>query len=144
MIRYKTPSKVFSECMKNMPLVMEKEENITHARSYFPSQAEVEQIAEDMDQEVKADKGKLRLTLVPTEIIRSIARVRQYGVEKYKDPEGWRRIEIERLRDAMLRHILAYIDDPKKQDESGCYHLEHAACNIDFLLELENYYEHDD
>lgn len=35
------------------------------------------------DQNIKADAGKPRLTLVPPEIITAIARVREYGIEKY-------------------------------------------------------------
>lgn len=35
----------------------------------------------------KADEGKPKLSLVPTQIIRDIAVVREYGIEKYHDPE---------------------------------------------------------
>lgn len=91
-----------------------------------------------MNQEAKRDAGKLRLTLVPREIIKAIAAVRMYGVEKYTDPENWRRVEIERYRDAAFRHFLAYLDDPQGvDDESGLPHLSHLACNIAFLCELE-------
>lgn len=92
------------------------------------------------DQEAKKDAGKLRITLVPTEIIRAIARVRMYAVEnKYPDPEGWRRVEAERYRDALMRHVLAYIDNPESVDEeSGLKHLDHIACNVAFLCELED------
>lgn len=93
----------------------------------------------DNDQTAKADAGKLRLTLVPRKIIRDIARVRMYGTEKYKDPENWRRVEIERYRDAAFRHFLAYLDDPQgKDEESGLPHLWHLACNVAFLCELED------
>lgn len=86
----------------------------------------------------KADEGKLRLTLVPREIIRNIAVIREYGTKKYGDPENWRKVEKERYRDAAFRHFLAYLDDPKEVDEeSGYPHLWHLACNIAFLCELE-------
>ena len=91
-----------------------------------------------MDQSVKSDEGKLQLTLVPRMIIRAIARIRMYGVKKYKDPDNWMKVEIERYRDAAFRHFLAYLDDPKgTDDESGLPHLWHLACNIAFLIELE-------
>lgn len=38
------------------------------------------------DQSAKADAGKPKLSLVPVEIIRDIARIREYGNGKY--PEG--------------------------------------------------------
>ena len=92
----------------------------------------------ERDQSAKADAGKERITLVPTEVIRAIARVREYGNNKYRDPENWRTVEPERYRDALLRHLLAYIDDQAGVDaESGLPHLWHAACNIAFLIELE-------
>lgn len=89
-------------------------------------------------QAVKADAGKLRLTLVPHEVIRAIARVRMYGAEKYGDPENWRRVAVERYRDALLRHTLAYLEDPQGVDEeSGLHHWEHMACNVAFIAEME-------
>lgn len=58
----------------------------------------------EYNQEAKADAGKLPLTQVPREIIRDIAIIRQYGLKKYKDPDNWKRVEIERYRDAAFRH----------------------------------------
>ena len=90
------------------------------------------------DQTAKADAGKLRLTLVPTQIIWDIAAIREYGNKKYKDPDNWKRVEPQRYRDAAYRHFLKYIEDPHSVDEeSGLSHLAHLACNIAFLCEFE-------
>ena len=94
------------------------------------------------DQTAKADAGKLQLTLVPRNIIRAVAVVRAYGNAKYPEggPENWRQVEKERYRDAMFRHLLAYLDDPTAVDpESGIPHLWHLACNCAFLCEMERY-----
>ena len=89
-------------------------------------------------QDAKADNGKPRLTLVPRRIIWDIAAIREYGTEKYRDPENWRDVEPERYRDAAYRHFMAYLDDPSSVDEeSGLPHLWHLACNIAFLCETE-------
>lgn len=94
------------------------------------------------DQTAKADAGKLELTLVPRQIIREIAKVRMYGKQKYKDPDIWKNISPERLRNAAYRHFLSYLDDPSGVDEeSGISHLSHLATNIAFLIELENNHE---
>jgi hypothetical protein len=86
---------------------------------------------------MKADEGKLKISLVPTEIIRAVARVRMFGVQKYVDPENWKTVEKQRYKDALLRHILAWWEDEKSVDEeSGLPHLAHAACNIAFILEM--------
>lgn len=93
------------------------------------------------NQSVKADAGKLRLTLVPRAIIRAIAVIRMYGNAKYPDggPDNWKKVEIERYRDAAYRHWLAYLDNPKGVDEeSKLPHLWHLACNIAFLCEMED------
>lgn len=92
------------------------------------------------NQTAKKDAGKPKLTLVPTEIIYDIAAIREYGNNKY--PEGgknnWMTVEPQRYRDAMFRHMLAYIKNPASLDEeSGLPHLWHLACNVAFLCELE-------
>ena len=92
----------------------------------------------DDGQEAKADAGKLRLSLVPREIIRAIAAIRMFGTEKYADPDNWRKVEAERYRDAAFRHFLAYLDDPGgKDEESGLPHLWHCVTNMAFLIEME-------
>ncbi len=91
-----------------------------------------------VDYNAKHDAGKPRLTLVPTEIVRCIAAVREYGNRKYGDPENWRTVEKERYLDAAYRHLLDCVDDLSAvDDESGLPHLWHLACNIAFLCELE-------
>lgn len=92
------------------------------------------------DQNAKSDKGKIRLTLVPRKVIKAIARVRMYGVEKYPEggPDNWKQVEVERYRDAAYRHWLNYLDDPQGVDEeSKLPHLWHLACNVAFLCEME-------
>lgn len=89
------------------------------------------------DTEAKADTGKPRISLVPTQIIRDIAAVREYGNKKYGDPNNWRKVEVQRYIDALLRHTLAFWEDQNGVDEeSGLPHLSHIACNVAFLCEM--------
>ena len=75
---------------------------------------------------------------MPLEIIKDIARVREYGLAKYGDAESWKSVEVERYRDALFRHLISYIENPTGVDnESGMPHLWHVACNVAFLCELE-------
>ena len=90
-----------------------------------------------MNQEAKADTGKLRPTLVPVSLIMAVAAIREYGCAKYHDPDNWRRVEPERYRDAAYRHWLAYLSGQHLDPESGLPHLWHCACNLAFLIELE-------
>ena len=92
------------------------------------------------DQSAKTDYGKERITLVPTGIIHAIAKVRMFAVDrKYKDINNWKNVEPVRYRDALCRHLLAYLEDPDGTDqESGLPILYHIATNAAFLIELEN------
>lgn len=92
------------------------------------------------DQTIKADAGKLPLTLVPPEAIEDIAEVRRYGNNKY--PKGgkdnWRQVEVQRYRDALFRHLIEYLRDPHGVDkESGIKHYKHLICNAAFICALE-------
>jgi len=92
----------------------------------------------DGDQTAKRDAGKPKLTLVPRQIIYDIAEVREYGNAKYGDPDNWKTVDVQRYRDALFRHFLAYLDDPNSiDDESGIPHYKHIACNIAFICEME-------
>lgn len=91
-----------------------------------------------ISQTAKDIEGKPRLTLVPRRITWAIAAIREFGTEKYKDPDNWRRVDPEEYRNAAYRHLLKYLDDPNGVDtESGYSHLWHLACNVAFLIEME-------
>ena len=98
----------------------------------------IETFAKRMEtQEAKADRGKLRLTLVPPRANIAMAHVREYGTNKYKDPENWRRVEAERYRDALYRHWIAYLMGETHDKESGLPHMWHVLTNAAFLVDLE-------
>ena len=116
---------------------VERDDTVRRCAEYV-AEKHLQMDDEPPDQQAKADAGKLQLCMVPREIIRNIAAVREYGNRKYGDPENWRTVEIDRYRNATFRHWLAYLDDPKGCDEeSGLPHLWHLACNIAFLCEME-------
>lgn len=89
-------------------------------------------------QEAKADKGKPDIYLVPPEIFEAIAYIRMYGNEKYHDPDNWKTVEIERYYSAAMRHMLAWRRGETVDKESGYSHLWHAACNLAFMISLED------
>lgn len=91
----------------------------------------------EMNQEAKADAGKLRPTLVPVSLITAVAAIREYGCKKYSDPDNWKRVEPQRYRDALYRHWLAYLEGEYYDPESKMPHLWHIACNVAFLIEME-------
>lgn len=97
------------------------------------------ELERNWNQDAKADKGKYRPTIVPMQIIKDIAQVREYGLKKYKEEDNWRRVEVRRYIDAIVRHYIEMLYDPfSKDDESGIEHYKHIACNVAFLCELMN------
>jgi len=112
--------------------------DIMYTNAKYSADGIIEYAPPEPDQSLKSDAGKPQLSLVPTEITRCIARVREYGVNKYHARDSWREVDPQRYRDAMYRHMLAYIDNPDGVDEeSGLPHLWHCAANIAFLCEME-------
>lgn len=92
-----------------------------------------------MSQGTKFDKGKNRIELVPPEIIEGIAQVLTFGAGKYGD-FNWRKgLEYSRVVGALLRHIFAYMRGEREDPETGLSHLQHAACNLAFLVTFETY-----
>ena len=110
---------------------------VAYAKDYIPTYCR-------FNQKAKADAGKLPMNLVPTQISRDIAQVRQYGNEKYGDPDNWRKVEKLRYVAALERHLLAYKDylngdDDGFDKESGIEHYKHMACNMAFICEMERW-----
>lgn len=94
-------------------------------------------IDKTVSQFAKADNGKLQISLVPMQIIKDIAEVRMYGTNKYNSPNNWVIVEMQRYVDALLRHLIAFIEDNNSVDEeSGIPHYKHAATNMAFICEM--------
>ena len=87
----------------------------------------------------KLDHGKPRMGLMMRGFRNSlleVAKVSTFGAKKYT-PDGWVEVPdgIDRYFDAALRHLLtSSVED--KDEESGYFHLAHAAWNILAVLEL--------
>lgn len=87
----------------------------------------------------KDTDGKIRMSLVPPGIIEAVGEVRTFGCKKYGAPDNWKTVKAEFYVDALMRHLVRYLRDPKAVDEeSGLSHLAHMACNIAFLIEMES------
>lgn len=91
------------------------------------------------------DKEKLRVDLVPLELIEGVAKVLGFGAKKYGDYNWQKGIRYTRIYGSALRHIFQWRKLIDIDPESGLQHLEHAACNLAFLLwYMKNKPEFDD
>lgn len=98
---------------------------------------DINNLDKSVTQFAKSDNGKLKISLVPTQIVRDVAEVRMYGDNKYHAPNNWVVVDMERYVDALFRHLLAFLDDHDSVDEeSGIPHYKHAACNMAFICAM--------
>lgn len=70
--------------------------------------------------EAKADAGKPRPSLAHPSLVMAVTQIREYGCQKYHDPENWREVEQQRYRDALYRHWLAYLNGKKQTRRAAC------------------------
>ena len=86
-------------------------------------------------QGAKYDNGKPQLSLIDYGFLEGIARIREYGVAKYKDHDSWKTVPEAKRRytDAMLRHLFAYLNGEEFDEESCLPHYWHFLCNAMFI-----------
>jgi len=89
-------------------------------------------------EDLKYDKGKLRMSLISPEFVKGLAEVLTFGAAKYQ-ASSWQYLENaeERYRDALLRHLYAYLSGEVNDQESGLSHLKHISANVMFLEHFE-------
>jgi len=82
---------------------------------------------------IKADEGKIMMSLIEPQFLKGTAKVLTIGGVKY-EIDNWKNCDdIQRYKDALLRHIYDYLSGEKCDEESGVSHLYHASCNLMFL-----------
>lgn len=86
----------------------------------------------------KLDAGKPRWTLVPWDSMRGVLAVLEHGATKYA-PDNWKFVSNprERYANAAMRHMTAWLEGERCDDESGLSHLAHAVCCLLFLLHFD-------
>ena len=81
---------------------------------------------------LKMAESKPRLSLVPRFVMEELARVYEYGAEKYQ-VGSWKHFTWEQaqacLPDAAMRHLVAYCDGETHDPESRLNHLAQCAWN---------------
>ena len=87
---------------------------------------------------IKKDSGKLKWSLIPFEELKDVVKVLMHGAEKYS-ADNWKKCDdTTRYKDALMRHVVAYVSGEKTDEEFGLSHLAHAICNCLFLMWFDN------
>ena len=84
--------------------------------------------------------GKPRVSLVPTKMLKELAKVLEFGQTKY-GLHNWRQggdtFSYHFLMDSALRHAHSMLEGEDLDKESGLPHAAHVISNMAFLLELQ-------
>lgn len=92
----------------------------------------------------KDTKGKVKLNLVPPYSYEAIARVREFGNNKYGSAWGWlNSVSKEDLIEAAKRHLNCIAKGEELDSESKLSHLDHALTSLAMASELYHRGEND-
>lgn len=86
---------------------------------------------------VKFDSGKVRMELLPPELLVGVADILTFGAKKYADRNWEKGMDWSRVYGALLRHLNAWWGGEDTDPETGKSHLWHAGCCIAFLITYE-------
>ena len=86
----------------------------------------------------KNDKGKLRYDLFPVKSLKETVKVLTHGAGKYA-PDNWKYVPEwqDRYYSAAMRHIEAWREGSKEDEETGLHPLAHAICSLVFMMERD-------
>lgn len=88
---------------------------------------------------VKKDEGKAGMDLLPYDSLVEIAKVLDYGKQKYA-AHNWRKgINYSRVIAAAQRHLGEFTEGRRVDSETDLSHAAHAAANLLFLIWYEKH-----
>lgn len=95
----------------------------------------------------KDDSGKIRMELLPPELLFSVSTILTFGAKKYEDRNWEKGMSWGRVFGALMRHLWAWWGGKgpttksfllgELDEETGHSHLWHAGCCLAFLIAYE-------
>lgn len=91
---------------------------------------------------LRDDKSKLGVHLLPVRALEEVARVFDYGKNKYTSEtydatDNWRKgLSWRSTTGSLLRHAFSFLRGEDRDPESGLYHAAHIAANALFLIQF--------
>lgn len=86
---------------------------------------------------LRHDAGKLRLDLVPTDVLQELARVLTFGAKKYAERNWERGMPWSKAAGPLERHWADFKLGKRRDPESRCLAIAHVLCNAVFLCAWE-------
>jgi len=90
-----------------------------------------------MSEGIKHDQDKIRLELIPPELLFAVGTILTFGAKKYADRNWEKGMKWGRVFGGLMRHLWMWWWGEKGDPETGKSHLWHAACCIAFLITYE-------
>jgi hypothetical protein len=90
-----------------------------------------------MSKGIKHDAGKVRLELLPPELLFGVSEILTFGAKKYSDRNWELGMDWSRVFGGLMRHLWAWWRGEDTDAETGKSHLWHAGCCIAFLIAYE-------
>jgi len=85
----------------------------------------------------KLDQGKIRMELLPPELLFGVSEILSFGAEKYAVRDWEKGMSWSRVFGALMRHLWKWWGGEANDLETGKSHLWHAGCCIAFLIAYE-------
>lgn len=85
----------------------------------------------------KDDSEKIRMELIPPEMMEAVGDILTFGAKKYADRNWEHGMQWSRPFGALMRHMWAWWGGEDKDPETGRSHLWHACACIAFLIAYE-------
>lgn len=93
----------------------------------------------------RANKGKIRFSLFPMHLLYGACRVFMWGAQKYAEWNWAKGGKWSTAFDCLNRHLMSWWYFREEFDkESGEHHLDHAMCNLTFLIHFKDTYKDGD
>jgi len=111
-------------------------DEIANAKAEIELRKDQEKLVVEESGGMKADGNKAMMELFPMTVMESVSKVLTFGAQKY-EPNNWKKVNPERYKGALLRHLAAIERGETIDPDSGLPHIDHVACNAVFLSFLE-------
>jgi len=94
---------------------------------------------QEIKEGTKYDEGKPRPALVLGEFIKPLMEVVKVGTDgaKVHGENNWKLVPSWKYKEALLRHIMSWLNNESHAEDTGSHHLAHAAWNCLALLWFE-------
>lgn len=91
-----------------------------------------------MSEAKKFDTDKIRMELIPPELMWGVGEILTFGAKKYDDRNWELGMDWSRVFGGIMRHMWAWWGGEHLDPETGKSHLWHAGCGIAFLIAYED------